>query len=286
MANIQIHYLQKLHAEILDIMDEVDRVCKKNNLRYYIVGGTLLGAIRHKGFIPWDDDLDIAMPRDDFERFIELSSSELNPSYYLEWITTNPIYWESFPKVCRKDTVFLHQTHQKRNLHWGIFIDIFPLDYSPAYSNKLEWRKKLGNHLKALLVSAVIEEKNTWKIWVYRFIHLFISNKYVHKLIRSVRLSARKLGATHFANFGSQYKLSKQTMPIEWYGEGTPIEFEGRMYNAPKEYERVLSSIYGNNYMQLPPENKRRTHYPIKVVFSDGETMEFKRTENVVKAEE
>ena len=101
-----------------------------------------------------------------------------------------------------------------------------------------------------------------------------------------MRMSARRLGNSHLVNFGSQYKLSKQTMPVEWYGEGVPIEFEGRMYNAPKEYEKVLSSIYGNNYMQLPPENKRRMHYPVKVVFSDGSTMEFERTDDVVKPEE
>ena len=281
-ANDSSVYLQKLHEEILDIMDEVVRVCQKNNLRYYIVGGTLLGAVRHKGFIPWDDDLDIAMPRDDFERFIELSRSELNPSYYLEWITTNPIYWNSFPKVCKKNTLFLQRTNTANQ---GIFVDIFPLDYSPQYSRKLELFKKINRNLNSIFACKLAVHRS-WKTTICDILYYFINSKLAHRIQRNIQLSVSKLGKTHLVNLCSQYKLSKQTMPVEWYGEGVPIEFEDRMYNAPKEYEKVLSSIYGNNYMQLPPENKRRTHYPVKVVFSDGSTMEFERTDDVVKPEE
>lgn len=274
-------YFAKLHAELLDIMDEVDRVCQRNNLRYYLVGGSLLGAVRHKGFIPWDDDLDIAMPREDYERFMELSSSELHPSYEIDWISDHPEYWLSFFKVCRKETVFLQQEY---NRPFKIFVDVFPLDYGPVYCRRLELIKKMGGYLHAVSTCKVVN-KVTWKTYLWRFIRLLISNTAAHKLTRRLRMYARKLGESHFVNFASQYKLSKQTMPVEWYGEGVPVEFEGRRYIAPSEYIRVLTSIYGENYMQLPSEDKRRTHYPVRVVFSNGEVMEFERTEKIVKAE-
>ena len=274
-------YLTKLHTELLDIMDEMDRVCKKNNLHYYIVGGTLLGAVRHKGFIPWDDDLDIAMPRDDYERFIKLSRDELHPSFEVDWTTSNPAYWLSFYKVCKKNTVF-HQ--QEYNQPFKIFVDVFPLDYGPMYCKHLDIIRKMGGYFHAISICKIVNNV-TWKTYLWRFIRLFISNTTAHKLTRWVRMSARNLGESHFVNFASQYKISKQTMPVKWYGEGVYVEFEGRQYRAPSEYEKVLTSIYGKNYMQLPPKNKRRTHYPIKVVFSDGEIMEFERTENIVKAE-
>lgn len=281
MVKDNSRYLQKLHLEILSIMDEVIRVCKGNNIRYYIVGGTLLGAIRHNGFIPWDDDFDIAMPREDFERFIALAPQELSSEYYLEWITCNPYYWNLFPKVCKKRTLF---KEQNLKVSTGIFIDIFPLDLGPSYSNKLNIIKYIIKKLNGISVCTVTTRKS-WKITVYRIIRLLVGNKIIYKVINSLMLLPRKKGLSHYINFSSQYKLYKQTMPIEWYGEGQTVEFEGHTYIAPVEYSKVLMSIYGDEYMQLPPEDKRRTHYPLKVTFSDGETIEFLKTNKIVKVE-
>ena len=92
-------HLIKLHQSEIKILDEIVRICDKYNLQYFLIGGTLLGAVRHKGFIPWDDDLDIAMPRNDYEKFISISKNELKDDFILDDISTNEQYWQIFAKV-------------------------------------------------------------------------------------------------------------------------------------------------------------------------------------------
>lgn len=165
-------YLQKLHAEILRIMDEIHRVCTKNGLTYYLVGGTLLGAVRHQGFIPWDDDLDIAMPRADFDRFIHIAEKELGSEFYLNWITTNPKYWLFFPKICLRNTTF-DEGVIKKDIPMGIFIDIFPLDLSPAYTSGLETMKRRIQRLGYLSKERSSKDMKTLKQLCYKLLCLF-----------------------------------------------------------------------------------------------------------------
>lgn len=277
-------YLSKLHGEILVVMDEIARICEKWSLRYYLVGGTLLGAVRHKGFIPWDDDLDIAMPRDDFEKFIAIAETELQTGFALEWITTDIKYWHPFAKVFRRGTLF-----QERNsagiCPTGIFVDIFPLDASSEYGTALEIRKKIKGKINEAIFA---KNRNDWslKSLPYRLFASLFSSRRLHNLMTNVMKSAAKTGNTHYANFGSQYKLKKQTMPVEWYGEGICLPFEDHTYIVPAQYENVLKSIFGLNYMDLPPEEKRRCHYPEKVVFSDGTIMTFSTPKYIVTVED
>ena len=146
-------YLSKLHRDILLIMDEVHRICTTHHLKYYLCAGSLLGAIRHNGFIPWDDDLDIMMPRSDYEKFITLSSSVLGDKFYLDWITTNPSYSRAFSKVCLKNTLFQENpgTNEKMNTEWGIFIDIFPIDLTGEDINDISKRKYLFNKIRVMI---------------------------------------------------------------------------------------------------------------------------------------
>ena len=278
-------YLQKLHAEILRIMDEIHRVCTKNGLTYYLVGGTLLGAVRHQGFIPWDDDLDIAMPRADFDRFIHIAEKELGSEFYLNWITTNPKYWLFFPKICLRNTTF-DEGVIKKDIPMGIFIDIFPLDLSPAYTSGLETMKRRIQRLGYLSKERSSKDMKTLKQLCYKLLAFFVHNKKCYDWQRKIALSLGREGTSHYANLGSQYALRKQTMPIEWYGKGIPVIFENREYNAPTEYRKVLCSIYGENYMRLPPSEKRRCHYPERVVFSDQTELIFEKTQHRVAVEE
>lgn len=131
-------------------MDEVDRICHKYHLQYYLMCGSCLGAVRHQGFIPWDDDLDVAMPRNDFNRLISLikENSVLDERFYLRWVDTERYYNQDFAKVCLKGTVF--QTNMgKADQRAGIFVDIFPLDPSEQYSLML---KKRANYINTYIV--------------------------------------------------------------------------------------------------------------------------------------
>lgn len=276
-------YLTKLHGEILTIMDEIHRICQENRLHYYLAGGTLLGAKRHQGFIPWDDDLDIVMPRADFEKFIEHAKEWLSADFSLEWITTNTQYVLFFAKVSKKGTMFVDSPYTKPI---GIFIDIFPLDLSPGFSSRIKWKKLLIQKLNNVMWYKLGNNNFPKKLYMW-LPSLLLGFQQVHSLIKHIALSASKSGTSHYANFGSQYSIAKQTMPVEWYGDGELLKFEGRKYVAPIQSDKVLTSIFGPLYMEIPPENKRRSHYPMKVTFSDGETMTFEYAHKVsVKEQE
>lgn len=277
-------YLRKLHQEILEIMDEIHRVCTENNLRYYLIGGTLLGAIRHHGFIPWDDDLDIVMPREDLDRFIELAHAKLRPQFQLNWITTDKNYWQFFPKISKKGTLFF-QDAIKGASQTGIFVDIFPLDESPSYSHRMDTFKKRIGWLNFINQSKVFE-CHKLKDMPFRLLALFLSTSMTYKLIRRELARVKQYGNTHYANFGSQYSIKKQTMPKDWFGNGTLMDFENRKYVVPSDPISVVLSIFGKNYMCLPPIEKRRCHYPRKVIFSDGIEMTFDKPKHVVTFEE
>src|SRR5690554_5979187 len=128
MNNLQ---LAKVHKVQLEIANEVKRICEKNNIKYFMIAGTLLGAVRHRGFIPWDDDLDIGMLRNDYKRFIELAAKELNDTYYLETWYTSSGYGMPFAKIRKNDTRYIEKSSKDVKCHPGIFIDIFPFDNVP-----------------------------------------------------------------------------------------------------------------------------------------------------------
>ncbi len=273
------NYLSSLHEELLTILDEVVRVCDANHLKYYLVGGTLLGAVRHKGFIPWDDDLDIVMPREDFEKFVSHFYQKLKKGYSLEWINTNPRYNKVFAKVCKDNTLFEEAVGQNLSIKRGIFIDIFPMDVTDGYSEQVERRKKQVLFWSGLLVAKCIsQEKNIVK----RIILDAIPEKTLLQLSEHYMKIKPKQAGGYYSNFGSQYAIKRQTQPISNYGDGVLLPFENRQYRCPTKYQAVLESIYGKNYMQLPPEEKRRTHYPLKVILSNGQTFEFEKVKNRV----
>jgi len=120
--------LKKIQNTLLEILIEVDRICRKNDIKYFLFAGTLLGAVRHKGFIPWDDDIDIAMPREDYEKFLQIVQKEPYSNYFLQNVITEIEAPFLFSKFRKDDTLLLEKAVMNKNIHHGIFIDIFPLD--------------------------------------------------------------------------------------------------------------------------------------------------------------
>lgn len=265
-------YLAKLHEEILVIMDEIHRVCCDNNISYYLSYGTLLGAIRHKGFIPWDDDMDITMPREDFNHFISIADKCLRHPFKLKWINTDKNHVRLFAKVYNSNTLFKEDGYDF--LSYGIYIDIFPIDFSPSYS-KLSEKKKREIMFLHNIIWHRIRRHVAIKYWPSRIIGSVFSNRLITKYAIKRSVDFSKHGKTHYVNFCTPYSVEKETIPIEWFGKGKLYVFEDRQYIIPEQPEKILAHIYGINYMELPPENKRKTHYPRRVVFSDGSEMTF-----------
>ena len=265
-------FLVKLHAEILTIMDEIHRVCNENKITYYLSYGSLLGAIRHKGFIPWDDDLDVTMPREDFNHFVSIANQSLSQPFKLKWINTDKNHVRLFAKVYNGNTLFKEDGYDF--LSYGIYVDIIPLDFSPSYSILGE-RKKREIMFLHNIIWHKIRHHSKIKYWPSRIIGFLLSNRSITRLAIKRCVDFSKKGKTHYINFCSSYSVKKETIPVEWFGKGKMISFENRNYIIPEQAEKILAHIYGDNYMELPPENKRKTHYPRKVIFSDGSEVKF-----------
>lgn len=269
--------LKKLQMAELDIFKEVVRICEKNELTYYLIGGTLLGAIRHKGFIPWDDDLDIAMPREDYEKFLNISKSEMKVGYWVHFIDSDPNYWLPFAKVKKRETIFEEINSKNIEADKGIFIDVFPLDNARMGKSifqtiQAKTCKKMSTiilrkrgfykskpKLKSKILLGILKNKTVFEI----------SNRQ-QKLMSMCKDKDTK----YFVNLGSNYNYVKQTIPKDKYYPPVKVEFEGDFYNAPNDWDYVLKRIYGD-YMKLPPKDKRVTHNPVRIKFEDGEEIIF-----------
>jgi lipopolysaccharide cholinephosphotransferase len=260
--------LNKLHSIQVEILDEIVRICDSNRLDYFLIGGTLLGAIRHKGFIPWDDDLDIAMPRDAYDKFISLCYSELSDDYILDSFKNNSGYWLPFIKIRKKNTIYDEKaTSAKKNIPKGVWVDIFPLD-------NVRYSKCMKQSLQAILVKYIKNYISVKQGYSYAAsiegiilfnLFKFISVRRAFKIQHKIMTLWNDQETRYFVNLGSQYNYVKQTIPKDKYYPPVKVEFEGKLYNAPNDWDYILTRIYGD-YMQLPPVEKRTSgHHIVKV---------------------
>ncbi len=260
--------IAKLKTIEVDILKEFISVCDKLHLKYYIIAGTLIGAIRHKGFIPWDDDIDVAMPREDFEKFI-IHGQELLPSHlFLQTNKSDPEFVFNYAKIRNSNTTFIEESNRNCHINSGVFIDIFVLDNFP----KGKLRRKFilfKDKVYLTAIGKVFYRKSVSKGLRLRqkITDLLFSSPYTARDKREKYIrSFKKSGLVH--NFSSIYS-EKEIVPWEWYGEGVSVNFEGIKVNAPAEYDLLLRHIYGD-YMKLPPEEKRVSHHITDVIDLDN----------------
>lgn len=263
--------LEELQQTQLEILLHVKEICEKHNLTYFLIGGTLLGAIRHKGFIPWDDDLDIAMPRRDYEHFLALCKDDLASDYYLHCNKTDPDYWLPFTKIRKNGTVFEENSIKTIHTHKGIFIDVFPLDNANA---KFSLIQSVQARLAKGISSVVIHKRglNVTKVGGLKRILLTLLRPtridFLTRLQTKVMIYNRNNEAPYFVNLGSNYNYKKQTINKDKYYPPVKVQFEGHFFDAPSDWDYILKRIYGD-YMQLPPPEKRITHNPVRIDFGD-----------------
>lgn len=253
MDNMFLKDLQKVELEILL---EVDRICKKNNIRYFLVSGTLLGAIRHKGFIPWDDDIDICMPIKDYNKFCSVAPKELNSKYFLQNYQSDMIsMW--FSKVRKNGTAAVEAGREKKTHHQGIWIDIFPLI---GIKNDRKWidnlKKRVDFAKKLLKIKIDCIEENE-KLPFYKKIHNLIPLS----LIRMISGRIYKTAFKSHEDFDCCYYIWAENnirarFKSELFDETINVEFEGHMLPAPKKWDEYLKIVYGD-YMTPPPPEKR-----------------------------
>ena len=259
--------IEKLHGVLFEMLEEVDRICSKNGIKYSLFAGSALGAVRHGGFIPWDDDLDIVMLRPDYEKFLKLTGyNPIKPNLetrLYDFCTNKNIY--PFAKVIDNKTVVYEKGKSKKNIS-GIWIDIFPLDGFPENVNKA---KKLFNKYLTLrnfqdlaTTKPFYANQNLFKKIIKTLFVAPIVRLYdVKKICRKMDLLAQSYSyedsnlvsdVTWGDNIESYIKKSELEPAIT-------VEFEKHLFKAPCGWNEYLTRLYGD-YMQLPPENERITH--------------------------
>lgn len=248
----------------LRILKYVADFCDRENLVYYLGYGTLLGAVRHKGYIPWDDDIDIVMPRRDYETFIKSFSSSKYAvkSHYLDAKYPFPYVKVSFENSVLKENMDIHYD-------LGINIDVFPLDEFPASKAQ---RKKLYNQIdilqKILQIKIITPNPNRkfYKNIILRIGKILltpISYSYIIKKINSKAMTYNENQDRSYMGCVLESYSIDDIMEKVVFGDRTTLEFEGHKFLAPEKYHEYLSNMYGN-YMELPPEEYRKTHHDYK----------------------
>lgn len=268
--------LRRLQLCELEILDEFVRICEKHDLQYYLVGGTLLGAVRHQGFIPWDDDIDVAMPREDYDRFAAIAAGELAPQYFYQCPETDPYYFLTYAKIRKNGTEVCEERFKNAKFHKGVFIDIFPLDFCPAPGLICHF---LFNVLAVMNYRGQVDSGEIYEPYRelsgkigYALLRVFSPKALV--LVRKKVLSiSKRLGKQKYAaNYPGAYGYRKEVSPCVWFQSGVRVSFEGRHFLAPVAYERLLSRSYGEAYLSLPPEGEKKQHISIKKSILEGET--------------
>ncbi len=266
---------KKLQCVQMEIMDEVHRICCENSVNYYIIGGTALGAVRHGGYIPWDLDIDIAMPRADYERFAEICTSELSKRFVYRDYKNTSAFSHPHALVCIKNTYLTVKSskYNPKDENLGIYLDIFPLDNAP--SDKLLQQSQIAELEKIKRIKlwkrAYRYRRNFKNTVVKKLVSMLIFWTDVDKLNYNFDKVSRKYEDSDtglWCSMSSHYSYSKQCMPSSVYGKPQLIKFENREYYAPEKLDDYLTRIYGD-YMKLPPEEERQANlgYFEEVVF-------------------
>ena len=270
--------LLRLREMQLEILKEIIRVCELHGIRYFIAYGSLLGAVRHQGPIPWDDDIDICMAREDYEKFSRVADSELDSQYELVSMARDLNYPMSLPKVQKKGTMFIDKTFEHAKFKLGVFVDIFVYDYVSDDAAEALTQAKKCNFLDKLMILQISRCPNQGRSGV---IALLLSVIYflAHYV---VRLIPRKWLFRAFVKEQQKFKNHPTNTMIcldELIGDRTkatvdelfptvPLEFSGITVQAPKEYDRLLRRQFGD-YMKFPPVEERVNHCP--KIFDLGE---------------
>lgn len=257
------HSLNDTQRYILHVLREVISVLDELNIPYYMQGGTMLGAVRHKGFIPWDDDVDLLIPREDYGRMISLFKD--TERYRLFAHEKDADYLYPYAKICdmttRKD-----ETGYENKLGLGVDIDLFPLD---AWDDDLEKAKKEARYIKKMMFYLGLSRRekadsvNPLKRAVKSMLMLWCKMRGSSYFLRKINEAAYKkeqkgnnyVGAKSWCVYGE-----RGIIPSEAFARSVDIEFEGRMFPAPVGYDTYLTCLYGD-YLPEPPKEKQKTHH-------------------------
>lgn len=250
----------------LEIAKEIKRICEQHDIQYFLIDGTLLGAVRHGGFIPWDDDMDIAMLREEYEKFIRIAPKSLKKEYFIQTWDADPYFPYGFAKILKKNTEYVEAVFEKSKKRNEIWVDVFVCDSFPEsklYQKKQGRAIQLYRHIMMMKckVSPWRYKKGLYSVCVFIkylpfiFLKNFFSKEQIKKKYVNARIMYNDLESEHYYISGvgkyGKHKFSKKCIE-----EIKEIEFEGTKFSCPIDSDSYLRCTYGD-YMKLPPESER-----------------------------
>lgn len=263
MTNLQ--HLQKI---LLEMAKDIDRVCRENNIEYFLTAGSALGAVRHKGFIPWDDDFDITMTTHNYEKFLEIAKKKLDPlKYYIQE------GYKDWPLSYTK--IRLRGTCLKESEIWdvskelsGIFIDVFPLENAA--------KTKLGRIWQYFCVKVLISyglkkrgtKETTFLKRLLVRLSFVLETKFIRIFFRKQVERYRNVNTELLGSFSGNLRFNTIFFKREDFGKPIRVPFEDTMMPIPPGYHNILSQIYGD-YMQLPPVEKQVCSHLLEIDFGN-----------------
>lgn len=253
----------------IDILDSVHKFCVENGIKYYLFSGTLLGALRHKGYIPWDDDIDITMLRNDYNRFIELYRDN---RYVVECHEKSKYYEHAFMKVCDTRTLLIEDEKNPSRAKYGVNIDVFPLDsLTDDVEDGLSLMKRIMPYGTILNIKNIVRSKKrgigkTIVIPILQTLFKVFPNRWLFHRIDAIATTYSNNDNSKYIGQIAHYtgKGKREITERKWFGEGIEIEFEGKKYIAPSNPACVMTRLYGD-YMKLPPVEQRVSLHTFKV---------------------
>ncbi len=264
-------FIEELHQYDLEALKVFDKFCTEQGLRYFAIGGTLLGAVRHKGFIPWDDDIDVGMPRPDYDKLISLAKKFPKP-FILEEYRYSKGFQSYFMKVRNEKIELLETVTETKDKRRGYLLDIMPIDGTPNngvlrklyYARVLLLRFLCG---AANVHTGILTSRPKWEQQVLKFcravkLYKILTIKKVYQSMDRLFHKQDVLKAKYIGTIIGAYK-TREIVPAEYFGieeEAVYLDFEDMKIQVPKQYELYLTHMFGD-YMQLPPEEKRKVHY-------------------------
>ena len=273
------HFMEELHGYGLEALKALTEFCNEHELTFFAIGGTLLGAVRHKGFIPWDDDIDVGMPREDYDKLVSLAGEFPKP-FVLEEYRHSKGFQSYFAKIRNEKIELQEAVTEANDKRRGYLIDIIPIDGTPDHKLLRKWyyvrvlllRFLCGaaNVHTGILTSRPKWEQNVLKVCRFFKIYKFLTVEKVYRRMDRVFHKQNVRKAKNIGTITGAYK-TREIVPTEYFGlqeEPLYLSFEDTKIRAPKQVDRYLTHMYGD-YMQLPPEEKRKVHYQGTIIRSE-----------------
>jgi len=246
-------YMKKSWAIQLDLYLTIAEICQKHQLKYFLMFGGLIGAIRHDGFIPWDDDLDVGMPRKDYEEFIRVAPDELEYPYFLRTPFTDPTCLYPVIDVCNSETTFIPKLFRKNGFNMGVVVDIFPLDYCYPDAVEKEWQQIITYYLHCTNFMKRgckgLNERQKNDLVKYYTPDPYASFNKLHSL-------GTDSGDYMFICNALPYDYNRLIWPARCFEKSVKHKFESLEVEIPVGHDEILTKTYGD-YMSFPPVKDR-----------------------------